>query len=256
MQQVIQLGRVARERKGLSLKTPLSNAVVIAAEEQLADLETVTSYVQEELNLRMVVLSSDESKYGVKLEARVDWPTLGKKLKKQVQVVRKALPGLTQDQLRAFQKSGTLEVSGISLESGDITIARMLEQGHGLEGGDVAEWEAAFGDGVMVLLDTASHPDLEREGLARELISRMQRLRKQAKLVPTEDVQMQYAVLSNPQEIRLDEAVAGHESLFVSALRGELVKVTPESLASAETCIMKEDQEIGGVTLRLALLRC
>ncbi|KAJ3489407.1 hypothetical protein NLG97_g6007 [Lecanicillium saksenae] len=254
MQQVIQLGRVARERKGLSLRTPLSSAVVIANEPQLRSLESVTSYVQEELNLRAVVLSSDEAKYEVVLEARVDWPTLGKKLKKQVQSVRKALTGLTQDELRQFQKTKRLEVAGLVLEEGDISLARSVRRESTAKPGK-SKWEAAFGEGVMVLLDIEPTSELEEEGLVRDLISRVQRLRKQAKLVPTEDVRMEFAVLSNPKALGLGKAIADHENLIVGALRGNLLEVAPESLRAADTCILQEDQEMSGLTLRLALLR-
>lgn len=256
MQQVIQLGRVVRERNGLSLKMPLSSAVVIADEQHLKDLDSVTGYIQEELNLRTVTLSTDEAKYHVKLEARVDWPTLGKKLKKQAQVVRKALPGLSQAQLRDFQHTKVLELEGIRLEPGDITIVRSVDQASAGAGSDGAKWEAAFAEDMMVLLDTTTHAELQEEGLVRDLISRVQKLRKLAKLVPTEDVHMQYAVLSNPNAVGVDEAVATHKNLFLNALRGELVKSTADSLDTAETCLLKEDQEISGVTLRLALLKC
>ncbi|OAA77504.1 Isoleucyl-tRNA synthetase [Akanthomyces lecanii RCEF 1005] len=255
LQQVVQLGRVARERNGLSLRTPLSSAVVIADERQLSDLESVISYVREELNLRTVLLSSNEAKYDVVLEARVDWPTLGKKLKKQVQSVRKALSGLSQDQLRSFQETKSIEVAGVVLGEGDIALVRSVRQSNDTGELGKAKWEAAFGDGVMVLLDIESTPELEEEGLIRDLISRVQKLRKQAKLVSTEDVRMEYAVLSNSNALALDKAIADHKHLIAGALRGELFQVTQESLHAAETCILQEDQEMSGVTLRLALLR-
>ena len=255
LQQVIQLGRVARERNGLSLRTPLSSAVVIADERQLKALEPVISYVREELNLRMIVLSSDEAKYDVVLEARVDWPTLGKKIKKQVQSVRKALPGLSQDQLRSFQQTKFIEVAGVVLEEGDIALVRSVRQSNDTGELGKSKWEAAFGDGVMVLLDIESTAELEEEGLVRDLISRVQKLRKQAKLVPTEDVRMEYAVLSNSNGLALDKAVADYKHLIAGALRGEIFQATQESLHAAEACILQEDQEMSGVTLRLALLR-
>ncbi len=255
MQQVIQLGRVARERKGLPLRTPLSSAVVIADEQHLKDLESVTNYAREELNLRSIVLSSDEAKYDVVLEARVDWPTLGKRLKKQVQSVRKALPRLTQDQLRSFQQTRIIEVAGVTLEEGDIALVRSVRQSNNTRVAGKSKWEAAFGDGVMVLLDIESNTELEEEGLVRDLISRVQKLRKQAKLVPTEDVRMEYAVLSNSNGLGLDKAIADHKHMVAGALRGELFQVTEDAMPAAETCILREDQEMSGVMLRLALLR-
>lgn len=153
--------------------------------QHLADLDSVVGYIQEELNVRTVVLSSDEAKYQVKLEARVDWPTLGKKLKKRVQLVRKALPGLSQAQLRSFQQSKVLDVNGILLREGDLSIVRYLEN-NSIDGYDGAKWEAVFSESSMVLLDTSPRTQLQEEGMARDLISRVQRLRKKGKLVPTD----------------------------------------------------------------------
>lgn len=106
MQKVIQVARTARECANLTLKTPLFSKVVIADKEQLSYAESLHSYILEELNVRQLILASDEEqdRYNIVLSARVDWPTLGKKLRKDVQVVRKALPGLSQEQLRQFPK--------------------------------------------------------------------------------------------------------------------------------------------------------
>jgi isoleucyl-tRNA synthetase len=102
MQQVIQLARTIREKHNIALKTPLSSLVVIADTQTLSDVQSLQSYVKEELNVLEVTLTNDEQQYGILLNARVDWPTLGKKLKKDVQIVRKALPNLTQDQLKQY----------------------------------------------------------------------------------------------------------------------------------------------------------
>lgn len=106
MQKVIQLGRAARERCSVGLKTPLRTLVVIANRRVLVDVDRLRGYVQEELNVRDVVLSEDEERYGIRLEARVDWPSLGKKLKAGVQVVRRALPGVGQGRLRSISGRG------------------------------------------------------------------------------------------------------------------------------------------------------
>ncbi|KAK4245666.1 isoleucyl-tRNA synthetase [Corynascus novoguineensis] len=87
MQRVIQLGRAARERRNISLKTPLLSLVVIADAQSLADVDSLAAYIREELNVRDVVLTEDEARYGIRFEARVHWPSLGKKLKKDVQLV-------------------------------------------------------------------------------------------------------------------------------------------------------------------------
>lgn len=254
MQKVIQLGRVARERADLPLKTPLLSLVVIADAQNLADVEELQSYVKEELNIREIVLSSDEERYNILLEARVDWPTLGKKLKKSVQVVRKALPSLTQDQLKQYLQDKRISIEGIELEENDLNIVRVL--GARGPGGsspeDGPKWEAAFSEDVIILLDAAPHPELLSDGLVRDIINRVQKMRKTAGLVPTDEVRMQYAIASNPESIDLNDLVASRRPVFESALRGTL-EPPPSTDEPSGSLILQEVHSIGNLALKLSL---
>lgn len=256
MQKVIQLARVSRERADLPLKTPLSSLVVIADSQHLSDVEELQSYVKEELNIREMILSSDEDKYNILLEARVDWPILGKKLKKDVQIVRKALPNLTQVQLRQYLHDKKMTIEGIQLEENDLNIVRVLgvstTKGADEEGGP--KWEASFSEDVITLLDTSLRPDLLNDGLARDIINRVQRMRKTAGLVPTDDVRMQYCVVSNPDSIDVDDLVTSRQALFESSLRRPLER-RPSLEEFSSPPILQEDHCIGKVALRLSLAR-
>lgn len=259
MQRVIQLGRTARERRSISLKTPLLTLVVIADSHHLSDLESLESYIQEELNVRHIDLTTDESRHGILLEAKVDWPTLGKKLKKQVQVVRKALPGLDQEQLRAYQRDKRMVIEGIELDENDLSIVRTMRMESSVDdigGGHGPQWEPAFDEDVVILLDAAPHPELMEEGLARDVINRVQRLRKKAGLVPTDDVCMQYAVLSNPDGIKMAPLVSEREELFQASLRGKLEEVGSLGEGVSENgFIMQEEHVLGNLVLMLRLMK-
>ena len=95
MQKVIKLARAARKRRCISLKIPLKSLVVIGDFQFISDVDTLRSYVTEEFNVREVILTSNEEDYNIRLEAKVDWPTLGKRLKKDVQIAKNAIPDLT-----------------------------------------------------------------------------------------------------------------------------------------------------------------
>lgn len=254
MQKVIQLGRVARERRNVSLKLPLLSLVVIADNQFITDVESLKSYVQEELNVRDVILTSEEERYNILLEARVDWPTLGKKLKKQVQNIRKALPNMTQEQLKQYQHQKKTTIDGIELDENDLTIVRVLgKESSDLGNGAGPQWEPAFSEDIMILLDAAPHPELIEEGLAREIINRVQRLRKKAGMVPTDDMHMQYGVISNPDGVEVDALVSGRQDLFKAALRGMLEEIKDEP--TQESLIAEEEQTVGNLTLKLRLVK-
>ncbi|KAK4145071.1 isoleucyl-tRNA synthetase [Dichotomopilus funicola] len=249
MQKVIQLGRAARERQGLSLKTPLLSLVVIANEQSLADVDTLRSYIQEELNVRDIVLDGDETQYNILLEARVDWPSLGKKLKGDVQVVRRALPTLTQEQLREYQRTKKITLHGIALGEGDLTLVRVIGKTDASTE-DKSRWEPAFANDMIVLLDTAPHLELVEDGLVRELINRFQRLRKKAGLVPTNDVLMRYRVISDPDGVGFNGLVSTRREMFEAALRGVVDEVT-----GGEDVIAEEKQGFAGAVIMLQLAK-
>lgn len=254
MKKAIQLARTARERCGMSLKTPLLSLVVITDSQYISDIESLLPYVKEELNVRNVILTSEENRYNIVLEARVDWPTLGKKLKKDVQTVRKALPSLTQEQLKLYLCDKKMNINGIQLEENDLAIVRVLGKDTvNPSDSDGPKWEPSFAEDMIVLLDTTSLPEHEDERLAREMISRVQKLRKKAGLVPTDDVLMEYRIVSNPDGIDVDSVVSSQQSLFLSALRGRLEKISEQ--VSEKSVILEEETMVDNLTLLIRLVR-
>ncbi|CAK3767963.1 probable isoleucyl-tRNA synthetase, cytoplasmic [Lecanosticta acicola] len=191
MQKVIELGRLCRDRKNVSLKTPLKTLVVLHQDlEFLEDVRTLDRYITEELNVRDLVLTSDENKYGVQYTVDADVKNLGMKFKKDAVKIRKALPALSAADIRGFLDSGSLTVEGHQLVNEDLRVKRSLK-----ESKETENFEPNVDADVMILLDCFAYPELAQEGLAREVLNRIQRLRKRAGLVPTDDVQVAYKVL-------------------------------------------------------------
>lgn len=280
MQKVIELGRLSRERRTVALKTPLKTLVVLHQDPQfLDDVRTLQSYVTEELNIRDLVLSSDEKSYGVEYTVGADVKNLGQKFKKDAAKIRKALPSLSAQQISSFLESGELEVEGHKLQSEDLRVQR------GLSPDAVKskpELEVAVEGEVMVLLDSFAYPELAQEGLAREILNRVQRLRKRAGLVPTEDVKLGYKVLSpvgggdgsaigggngevdgdqaaNAEVSRLEgervvEAMFGQqEATFVKAAQGGVVVLKEDGVGGGEKAGVIDEEEVDVRDLRLLL---
>jgi len=222
----------------------------------LEDLRLLEGYITEELNVRDLVLSSDEAKYKVQYSVNADWPVLGKKLKKDVQKVKKALPDLTSEQVHQFVLQKTIVVAGITLEDGDLVVKRGLKDDESSK-----NLETNTDDDVLTILDAELYADLADEALAREIINRVQRLRKKAGLQPTDDVKMEYKVLSDPESIGLSKAFTEQASVIEKALRRpidhhvvtELDGKIPDKME--EGIILEEEQEIQKAVFLLRLLR-
>jgi isoleucyl-tRNA synthetase len=257
MQAVIELGRICRDRANKGLKIPLKTLVVIHPEQEyLDDIKSLETYIAEELNVRDIILSSEEEKYHVQYSASADFSVLGKKLKKDAVKVKKALPNLTSQQIKDFIKNGEMLVDGIKVEKEDLMVKRGLAK-------DDSNKDQEFNtdDDVLIILDVASYPELEQEGLAREIIRRVQDLRKKAGLVATDDVGMEYRVLSDPDNIGVEAAFETQGPLFEKALRRNVDKHVITELdgkipeGANETVITEEEQELHKATFMLRLIK-
>ncbi|KAJ9322386.1 hypothetical protein DTO027B5_4939 [Paecilomyces variotii] len=248
MQKVIELGRISRERRTLGLKTPLKTLVVIHQDQQyLDDVKSLESYILEELNVRDLVLSSDEAKYNVQYSVTADWPTLGKKLKKDAQKVKKALPSVTSDDVKKFVADKKILVDGIELVEGDLVVKR------GLKGDDGSKnMETNSDNDVLTILDANLYPELAHEGLAREVVARVQRLRKKAGLVPTDDIKMEYSLIADPDNIGLSDAIEGQAKAIEKVLRRPVERSEGDS---TEGLILQEEQELQNATFLLRLVK-
>ena len=257
MQKVIELARQSRERRTIGLKTPLKTLVIIHKDQQyLDDVKSLEGYIAEEINIRDLILSSDEDKYNVQYSVTADWPILGKKLKKDVQKVKKGLPSVSSQQCKSYLASGKISVAGIELVEGDLVVRRSL-----VESSESKDQETNSDNDVLTILDTAVYPELAQEGLAREIINRVQQLRKKAGLKPTDDVKMEYRVKSDPEKIDLEGVFEGHGKYIEKALRRPVDKHVVTEVDGAipngvsESVIAEEEQEVQKAVFLLRLVK-
>lgn len=246
MQKVIELGRLSRERRAIGLKTPLKTLVVIHREQEyLDDLKSLESYITEELNVRDLILTSDEDKYNVQYSVTADWPVLGKKLKKDMGRVKKALPGLSSEDVKKYQQDKQIMVDGIKLEDGDLVVRRGV-----VVDDNSKHLETNTDSDVLTILDSEIHPELAEEGLVREIVNRVQRLRKAAGLQPTDDIKMEYKVLTDPEDVGLERVFENQSKALEKALRRPV-----EKQAEGGELIKEGEMELQHATFMLRLLK-
>ncbi|KAJ1958694.1 isoleucine--tRNA ligase [Linderina pennispora] len=250
MQAVIELGRVVRERNTISLKTPLRELVVIHPDQQyLDDIKQLSNYITEELNLRNLVLTADEDAYGIKYRAEADFKKLGTKLRKDMPRVKKALPDVPSAEIKAAQDSGVLVVDGITLGADDINIVRYFDA-LSLNDDVKKQYQEGTDKDVVVLLETELHDDLLLEGQAREVINRVQRMRKKAGLQAVDDVVYYYEITSDPEGSLAKVLETQAEFLRRNLKQGLNLMKDKAGVAFAE-----EEQEVGESKFVLAFVR-
>jgi len=176
------LGRAAREDAGVKVRQPLSRMVCVvplhgvvpgAAEARVGGvLEELSPLLAAELNIKKIEFITSAADL-VTLKARPNFRSLGKKFGKETPLAAEAVQALSSDALRDLEAGKPLYVSvgndSHQLSAEDLTVVRSAS-------GDMVVKEEA---GYFAALDPTVSRELRLEGLARELVSRIQRLRKE-----------------------------------------------------------------------------
>ncbi|KAI0812605.1 isoleucine-tRNA ligase [Irpex lacteus] len=249
MQTVIELTRVLRERHNISLKTPLRELLVFHPDaEWLEDAKSLQRYIQSELNIRDVIFTSDEATSGVRYRAVADWAVLGRKLRKDLARVKNALPKVTSEEIKGYVQTGKLTVDGIELVEGDLTVQRYIELPEAAE--KAAQFATHTDNDVVVRLDILVHPELQGEWLARELINRVQKLRKAAGLQATDDIDIFYKFEEGSGAELLD-ALKEHGETVQKTVRGLPREIS--HLKPSQKVLIGQEQEVADVKFVLTL---
>jgi isoleucyl-tRNA synthetase len=216
---------------------PLKELVIFhPSQEYLDDVKSLEAYVAAELNVVTVTYTSDESLVGIKYSADADRPTLGKKLRKDLGKVISGLPKLGSDECKAFLESGKIEVNGVPLVEGDLSINRSVNLPAG--GADAPHLNAeAFSSDtdsdVIILLDVRRHAELEMLALLRSLTARVNKLRKEAGLKPTDKVDVLYAYDEGVEGDAVAQAIRGNEEYLEKAIGGVPMRQGSENAPEA-----------------------
>ena len=240
VRQAATLGHSVRATNNLRVRQPLAQALIAADPRRRQELMPLLDLLADELNVKEVTFVEEESEvvtYRLLPVNRVLGPKFGRNFPK----VRQALA-----ELNAGEAVATLN-AGMTLEMtlGDGTLVALapdevLVQTHAREGFGVA------GEGgLVVALDTAITPGLKLEGLAREVVRRIQELRKQADYDLTDRITVTYKA-----EGRLAEALETYGSDIADEVLADEVEAA--EVPSGDGLL--EDQ-VDGYALTLAVTR-
>ena len=172
MQHIILLGRQKRNREKVKTKYPLARLTVIHKDKALLqEISRLEDYLRAELNVKSVCYDQDEQKF-IRLYAKPNAPVLGKRLGKRFRAFKASIEALDSASLDGYRTSGKLELDGEVFGAEDILVFR-----EAIEGTDTLSDRY-----ISIDLDCKLNPSLIKEGLAREVVNRIQKSRKYAGL--------------------------------------------------------------------------
>ncbi|HXH76492.1 MAG TPA: isoleucine--tRNA ligase [Bacteriovoracaceae bacterium] len=168
MQQVINLGRQKRVTESVKVKTPLKTLKVIHQERALlTEISKLEEYIKSELNIKTVEYLTNESDFVV-LSAKPNTPVLGKRLGKELNTYRQLIEKLPSNEVQKIELGGSIELNGQTFNEETILVFRNAKPGT----------QAVTNRFITIDLDCTLDKDLIDEGLAREMVSRIQKSRK------------------------------------------------------------------------------
>ncbi|XP_044509328.1 isoleucine--tRNA ligase, cytoplasmic-like [Mangifera indica] len=223
MMTIIDFARNIRDRHNKPIKSPLREMIVVHPDMDFLDDITgkLREYVLEELNVRSLVPCNDTLKYA-SLRAEPDFSLLGKRLGKSMGVVAKEVKAMTQGDILAFEKAGEVTIATHCLKMADIKVVREFKRPDGLTEKDID----AGGDGdVLVILDLRPDESLLEAGVAREVVTRIQKLRKKASLEPTDLVDVYFESLDEDKSFS-QQVLNSQEHYIREAIGSPLLPVT------------------------------
>lgn len=168
MQHIILMGRQKRNQEKVKTKFPLAKLTVLHTDQGLLDeISRLENYLQGELNVKTVEYSTSESDY-IKLYAKPNSPVLGKRLGKNFKEYKGLIEGLETASIDEFQTKGAITLGDETFQLDDILIFREAIQGT----------NAVSDRFVSIDMSCELNDALVAEGLAREVVNRIQKSRK------------------------------------------------------------------------------
>ncbi len=198
--QVVTLGRYLRAEQGLGVRQPLSRLTVVSRDASVAEaMHRHIDIVSEELNVKVVDTSVDEQSV-VELRAKANFKRLGPRLGATVRRVAARLAALTPSEVVEVIDRGVIVIDGHSITTDDIVITRHPRPGTAV----------ATEGSLSVALDVVLTDNLIAEGQAREVVSRIQRARRDLGLEVVDRIHVRYRT----DDERLRNSIESHHSLI------------------------------------------
>ena len=173
-----------RKKESIKVRQPLQKIMIpVLGDQDREDILAVEDLIISEVNVKEIDLIDDASDILVK-QIKPNFKVLGPRFGKNMRSVGQAIQNFGQEEINIIEKEGkiTLELDGNFV---DLTLSEVEITSQDIEG-----WLVSNANGITVALDVSISPKLKNEGIARELINRVQNLRKDSGLEVTDKISL------------------------------------------------------------------
>ncbi|MCO6147484.1 isoleucine--tRNA ligase [Flavobacterium sp. NRK1] len=202
-----------RKKEMIKVRQPLQRVMIpVLDESQKAEIEAVAELIKAEVNVKEIQLMDDASGVLVK-QVKPNFKALGPRFGKDMGLISKEIQNFSQEQINEIDKNGSLDIvisgKSITLTTEDVEITSQ----------DIPGWLVANAGGITVALDITITDELKKEGIARELVNRIQNIRKDSGFEVTDRIR----VYLKDNNILQDAVIANEEYIKSETLTDELI---------------------------------
>ena len=173
-----------RKKEMIKVRQPLQKVMIpVLDEKQRAEIEAVSDLIKAEVNVKEIELLDDASGVLVK-QIKPNFKALGPRFGKDMGLISKEIQNFSPEQINKLDKEGSLS---IVIAGKDVTLS--LEDVE-ITSQDIEGWLVANSNGITVALDITISEELKKEGIARELVNRIQNIRKDSGFEVTDKIRV------------------------------------------------------------------
>ncbi|OYX82254.1 MAG: isoleucine--tRNA ligase, partial [Flavobacteriales bacterium 32-34-25] len=173
-----------RKKEMIKVRQPLQKVMIpVLDEKQRSEIMAVSDLIKAEVNVKEVELLDDASGVLVK-QIKPNFKALGPRFGKDMGLISKEIQNFSSEQINQLDKEGSI---AIVIAGKDVTLS--LEDVE-ITSQDIEGWLVANSNGITVALDITISEELKKEGIARELVNRIQNIRKDSGFEVTDKIKV------------------------------------------------------------------
>jgi isoleucyl-tRNA synthetase len=173
-----------RKKEMIKVRQPLQKVMIPVLDAVFkAEIEAVSDLIKAEVNVKEIILLDDASGILIK-QIKPNFKALGPRFGKDMGLISKEIQSFSQEQINQLDKEGSLNIV-ISGKSIILSLAEVEISSQDIEG-----WLVANSNGITVALDISISEELRQEGIARELVNRIQNIRKDSGFDVTDKIKV------------------------------------------------------------------
>ncbi|MCH5318598.1 MAG: isoleucine--tRNA ligase [Paramuribaculum sp.] len=223
-----------RRKADIKVRQPLQKIMIPAVDRRQKEaLEAMRQLILNEVNVKEMVIVDEDGEGILVKKVKPDFRKLGPKFGKRMKQVAALIQALTAKEISALEKDGkislNLEGEMVEIEAADVEIISE----------DIPGWLVANEGNVTIALDVSVSPELRQEGIARDIVNRIQNIRKSRKYDITDRIELVFD--PNPE---IDEAIRNFGDYIGRQVLADKIDINRTDGMGGEEILQLDDTEL------------